>query len=741
MKVLQVGLDWFEDKPGGLSRYYWATFQATQTRFRNRGLVLAESDVEARSEGRIRSFGRPTDGFLAKLRTSRRGIADAIREFEPDLVVSHFAPSIASSLDLVRRTPLITHFHGPWAGESVADGASRASARLKYGIERFVYSRSDRIVVLSEAFKQLLAETYGVPRARIHVIPGGVTASEFRVDASRDEAKRKVGLAPDRDYVFCIRRLVRRMGLENLVEAFGTLAAKHPGVDLLIGGQGALRQEIEAQAARLGLGGRVRCLGPVSHSDLPLLYRASIVSVVPTVQLEGFGLTTLESLAAGTPVITTPVGGLPEIMTRFDPRLVAAGSEPRQVGAILDHFLTHRDELPSAEACVAFAGTYDWSIIGDRLADFYASVARDPELTHARRPMPETGSDGSDTARSPALDPADAPTASARPRPTLSVVIVSYQRAQDLERCLLALSRQTVLPDDVNVICREDDGETIELLDRCKGGPLPIRCNFVRESGVVAARNIGLRTTTADIAAMIDDDTEPHPDWVERCRRHYADQPRLGALGGRDEMYVGETRIEGRRDTVGKLQWFGRVIGNHHLGHGRPRPVDTLKGANMSFRTSAVAGLAFNEMLRGDGAQPWEDAEFSLAVRRAGWSVMYDPNLVVRHNQGVRKEARHYAGIQRVRGRERYNYQCFCFNEVVTVWPSLRPHGRLAYLVFSTLVGTGLSPGLVQAFRLSRSMGLDAFDRFLLCQAGKWQAFKVLASTSLPRIVEPGAKR
>ena len=71
----------------------------------------------------------------------------------------------------------------------------------------------------------------------------------------------------------------------------------------------------------------MRLLGFVAEEDLPWLYRACDISIVPSVALEGFGLPTIESLAAGTPVLVTPIGGLPETVSELDPGSGAAGCQ------------------------------------------------------------------------------------------------------------------------------------------------------------------------------------------------------------------------------------------------------------------------------------------------------------------------------------------------------------------------------------------------------------------------------
>jgi glycosyltransferase involved in cell wall biosynthesis len=108
-----------------------------------------------------------------------------------------------------------------------------------------------------------------------------------------------------------------------------TVRRIHPEVLLLIAGKGPLHDALSARIEDLGLQRHVRLLGYVPDADLALAYRAADLSVVPTVALEGFGLITVESLAAGTPVLVTPVGGLPETVQALAPNLILpAATDP-----------------------------------------------------------------------------------------------------------------------------------------------------------------------------------------------------------------------------------------------------------------------------------------------------------------------------------------------------------------------------------------------------------------------------
>jgi glycogen synthase len=112
--------------------------------------------------------------------------------------------------------------------------------------------------------------------------------------------------------------------------------------------------------------------GFVPDADLPLAYRAADLSVVPSIALEGFGLIVLESLAAGTPVIVTPVGGLPEVVRGLSKDLILEGSSPAQIAEGLAARLGARSKLPSDAACQSYAkDNFDWPVIAKKVKGVY----------------------------------------------------------------------------------------------------------------------------------------------------------------------------------------------------------------------------------------------------------------------------------------------------------------------------------------------------------------------------------
>ncbi len=303
---------------------------------------------------------------------------------------------------------------------------------------------------------------------------------------------------------------------------------------------------------------------------------------------------------------------------------------------------------------------------------------------------------------------------------TIGVLIPTYKRPADLIRCLDALQRQERLPDDVMLIVRRADVLTQDALASYQSGSLPLRILLVDTPGTVHAHNIGIDACVTDVLAMIDDDTAPHPHWLRTILEDFQADPLLGGLGGRDRCFDGQSFDESREAIVGKLQWFGRAIGNHHRGHGQLREVDLLKGANMSFRRTALENARCDTRLRGSGAQPNEDISLTLAVKRAGWKIAYDPKAVVDHYQAIREEKRHYGGVSPI--TDPGPFVDFAYNEVIGVWDSLSRARKMAFVSWSLLVGTGVCPGLVQAVRFTPRLGAQSWYRFYLAQKGKHTA-------------------
>jgi glycosyltransferase involved in cell wall biosynthesis len=301
---------------------------------------------------------------------------------------------------------------------------------------------------------------------------------------------------------------------------------------------------------------------------------------------------------------------------------------------------------------------------------------------------------------------------------TITVIVPTYRRPKDCVRCLNALKQQSRPPDEVLVIVRDTDAETWTFLATFDADPLLLNTVTVKVSGVVAAMNAGLNIAKGEIIAFTDDDAAPHSNWLAQIENHFLSDEKIGGVGGRDWVYHGNHLENGEREIVGQVNWFGRMIGNHHLGTGIPREVDLLKGVNMSFRRTAIKGLRFDPRMRGTGAQVNFEIAFSLALKRKGWKLIYDPKVAVDHYPAQRFDEDQRQSFNEIALANAVH------NETLALLEHLSPVHRVVFLLWAALIGTRASVGIVQCLRFLPKEGLLAAQKLLACWRGRWQGWQ-----------------
>lgn len=300
----------------------------------------------------------------------------------------------------------------------------------------------------------------------------------------------------------------------------------------------------------------------------------------------------------------------------------------------------------------------------------------------------------------------------------MTVIVPTYRRPSDLCRCLEALKGQERPADQVLVTVREDDRETNTFLREYEADPLPLRIVRLAVPGVIAAMSAGLTEAEGEIIALTDDDTAPYPDWLARIEAHFAADPQVGGVGGRDW----QPNDHRSRSVVGKVQWHGRVVGNHHLGVGEARAVDVLKGANCAYRAEPLKKIGFEQRLRGNGAQVHWELALGLAMRRAGWKLIYDPAVAMDHFIAQRfDEDANHRGFFSAAGLTNSVY-----NETLILLTYLPPLRRAAFLAWALLVGTWGEPGPLQVPRLLARRDKEVWGRMRATYAGRLGAVSAI---------------
>jgi glycosyltransferase involved in cell wall biosynthesis len=214
---------------------------------------------------------------------------------------------------------------------------------------------------------------------------------------------------------------------------------------------------------------------------------------------------------------------------------------------------------------------------------------------------------------------------------------------------------------------------------------------LLHEPGVIVAMNRGCACATGDVISLTDDDAVPHADWLAKIEAVFASDAGIGAVGGMDILRSGGDIPTSFTQQVGIITAYGRVLGNHHRGCGPLRPVEHLKGVNMSWRATAAGPQPFITDLRGNGAQVFFELTFCFQLARQGWKIVYDPSILVDHFVATRfdQDQRQFRSLA-AQEDGAFNFYLALLRE--------HPGGmqRMAALAWARLVGIRDMPGLLR---------------------------------------------
>ena len=306
---------------------------------------------------RYHTYPHPSGGLLSRYRAARRHNAERFRGLGRFDVLVLNQPLCANAiLDLpeAEGVPRVYWFISPWAAEWKAEHPGAFAGWLQAGLRRRqeakALARCDAVLVESEFIRgRLRAEHPWLPEGKVTLVPGAVDLTRFTPEGPKAD----LGPGP---VVLTVRRHVERMGIDLLIRA-----AALCGVSLVIGGEGPRRAELEDLARSLGV--RAKFVGFVPDEELPGFYRGADLFVLPTRELEGFGLVAIEAMACGTPAMGTPVGAIPEVLGPLG--LLFDAATPEAIAAGLRRFFAERDPALPKRCRDHVAARYDWAkVIG-----------------------------------------------------------------------------------------------------------------------------------------------------------------------------------------------------------------------------------------------------------------------------------------------------------------------------------------------------------------------------------------
>jgi N-acetyl-alpha-D-glucosaminyl L-malate synthase BshA len=206
-------------------------------------------------------------------------------------------------------------------------------------ILRPVLKNADAMIALTEHMKGKIEEYYGI---KSFVIPNGIDLDRFN-NLSKETLRIRFQIGKDEKVIIYVGRLHSVKGLEYLITAMNLIKDKEPNARIILIGDGSEKEKLKTIVKNLMLESRINFFGGVPNQKIPEYLTASDVFVLPSLS-ESFGIVNLEAMASGLPVVTTKVGGLPEIVTEGENGFLVEPKNPQQLAEKI-LFLLKNDEL------------------------------------------------------------------------------------------------------------------------------------------------------------------------------------------------------------------------------------------------------------------------------------------------------------------------------------------------------------------------------------------------------------
>jgi glycosyltransferase involved in cell wall biosynthesis len=275
-----------------------------------------------------------------------------------DVIHAHWTLSAGAAWigRFIHRRPILLTLQG-------SDIFQVTRSSLGAWLTRMVLGGCDRISAISRALAETATAT-GIPPSAITVIPNGVNVEQFVPPAE-----------PRQDLLLFVGTLIKRKGADYLLQAMPAIVSSHPGVQLVVIGEGPEQPALERIAGELGIAQQVKFVGWQPRESVRVWMQRAKLLVLPSVE-EGLGVVLLEALACGTPIVGSDVGGIPDVVVPEVGMLVPPADPERLAAAanrlLGDVQLWHR---MSRQARLHAESHYDWPKIAERFIEIYRDMS------------------------------------------------------------------------------------------------------------------------------------------------------------------------------------------------------------------------------------------------------------------------------------------------------------------------------------------------------------------------------
>lgn len=300
----------------------------------------------------------------AALRATATGAYDVIHAH--DWLVAHTAVTLKDHLGV----PLVATVHATEAGRHQGWLPEDMNKSI-HSVEWWLGHEAERVLVCSSYMRWEVTRLLELAPSKVEVIPNGVDGSVWQVATRAVTAARSrfAGIGPLIGYA---GRLVYEKGVQDLVGALPELRKRHPGLRLVIAGDGPYRPELQAQMKALRMQRAINFTGFLGDGELPAVLAASNAVVVPSIY-EPFGMVALEAASAGAPLAVASTGGLAEIVEPGVTGVTFPANDSGALAGAVSSLLV--DEVSARrmakQARMMIAHRYGWKTIATSTARVY----------------------------------------------------------------------------------------------------------------------------------------------------------------------------------------------------------------------------------------------------------------------------------------------------------------------------------------------------------------------------------
>jgi glycogen synthase len=288
-----------------------------------------------------------------------------------DWLVAHPAIALSEFYDV----PMVSTIHATEAGRH-SGWVSGSLSRQVHAVESWLVRESDSLITCSASMSEEITELFGPGLAETAVIRNGINAARWPF------ARRRARTGPPE--LLFVGRLEYEKGVHDAIAALPRIRRAHPGATLTIAGEGTQQDWLVEQARKHRVLKATRFVGRLDHDELLAVLHRADAAVLPS-HYEPFGLVALEAAAAGTPLVTSNIGGLGEAVIDGE---TGMSCPPRDVTRLAKAVIAVLDDPAASQrrakaARQRLTSDFDWQTVADETAQVYLAAKR-----RERQPLP-----------------------------------------------------------------------------------------------------------------------------------------------------------------------------------------------------------------------------------------------------------------------------------------------------------------------------------------------------------------